>query len=280
MDGFTAGLSQVSADRSAAECAEACSTSAGDAGRSGSAGYWTESQRPLAGLVLVLPLLLMYEAGIRMLSDARADTLRNGADYWMRQVLASVGLPSSVLLPSALLIILMVLHAVRRDPWTLRPSTPLKMLIESSWLAIPLVLIGQLHHLLFRAGSVVSMQVSGAPGDGGQLAVALSFVGAGIYEELLFRLLALPAGWVLFRILGCGRLSAAWLSALFTAFAFALAHHVGPAGEPISLFAVSFRTVAGVYFAAVFLKRGIGVTVGSHTAYDLLVGIVLSRPIS
>ena len=33
-----------------------------------------------------------------------------------------------------------------------------------------------------------------------------------------------------------------------------------------------FRWLAGVYFAWVFVVRGFGVAVGTHTAYDILVG--------
>ena len=36
-----------------------------------------------------------------------------------------------------------------------------------------------------------------------------------------------------------------------------------------------FRTVAGLYFTALFVARGFGVAVGAHIGYDVLVGVVV-----
>jgi hypothetical protein len=41
------------------------------------------------------------------------------------------------------------------------------------------------------------------------------------------------------------------------------------------LFSFVFRATAGVFFAGLFVVRGFGITVGSHAAYDLLVGILI-----
>jgi membrane protease YdiL (CAAX protease family) len=74
-----------------------------------------------------------------------------------------------------------------------------------------------------------------------------------------------------------GRLAAV-MAAITTSFLFAIAHHVGPAADAFNLFSFSFRAAAGVFFAAVFLLRGFGITVGSHAVYDLLVGVLLAPP--
>ena len=60
--------------------------------------------------------------------------------------------------------------------------------------------------------------------------------------------------------------------ALLVVLLFSLAHHAGTPGEAFTWFAFVFRWLAGVYFAWVFVVRGFGVAVGTHTAYDLLVG--------
>jgi hypothetical protein len=39
-----------------------------------------------------------------------------------------------------------------------------------------------------------------------------------------------------------------------------------------------FRTLAGVYFAVLFIFRGFGITVGAHAGYDI--AIILLRQIS
>ena len=57
-----------------------------------------------------------------------------------------------------------------------------------------------------------------------------------------------------------------------SALLFSIAHHAGAPGEAFTWYAFSFRWLAGIYFAWVFVVRGFGIAVGTHTAYDLLVG--------
>jgi len=101
------------------------------------------------------------------------------------------------------------------------------------------------------------------------------FIGAGVYEEFLFRFLLLPALIVAFSKGGVPAGRAALLAILWTSMLFSAAHYIGPAGDSFALFTFLFRFAAGVFFAAVFLSRGFGIVVGCHAAYDLLVGLML-----
>ncbi|HEX6985067.1 MAG TPA: CPBP family glutamic-type intramembrane protease [Planctomycetaceae bacterium] len=106
------------------------------------------------------------------------------------------------------------------------------------------------------------------------VARAVTFVGAGIYEEVLFRLLLLPACYAWFRLLRAGPTASATLAVLATSLMFALAHYVGPAGDTLVPYTFCFRAAAGAYFAVLFVARGFGVTVGTHAVYDLIVGVL------
>ena len=66
------------------------------------------------------------------------------------------------------------------------------------------------------------------------------------------------------------------LAVVSTSLLFSLAHHVGPTGEALRLFPFTFRTLAGLFFAGLFVVRGFGITVGTHAAYDLLVGLLMA----
>lgn len=101
------------------------------------------------------------------------------------------------------------------------------------------------------------------------------FIGAGVYEEFLFRFLLIPALIVAFSKSGIPAGRAALLAILWTSMLFSAAHYIGPAGDSFSLFTFLFRFAAGVFFASVFLSRGFGIVVGCHAAYDLLVGLML-----
>jgi Type II CAAX prenyl endopeptidase Rce1-like len=80
----------------------------------------------------------------------------------------------------------------------------------------------------------------------------------------------------LFRTSGVRPGLAAFMAALATSLAFSLAHYVGPAGEQFRLFTFAFRTFAALFFALLFMLRGFGIAVGTHAAYDLIVGLMLT----
>jgi membrane protease YdiL (CAAX protease family) len=107
------------------------------------------------------------------------------------------------------------------------------------------------------------------------LGQVISFVGAGIYEEILFRLVLFTGLiWLLRWLCIPGKVDAT-VAALASGALFSYAHHIGPYGEPFNDFVFLFRMAAGVYFAAVYRLRGFGVAVGTHALYDVIVGVVL-----
>lgn len=252
--------------------------------------YWEEAQRPLAALLFLLPLLAVYELGIITLGGEQSRLLRNAADCWMREWLLSAGLIHPWLLPGAVVALLGAWHVYARHPWRCSLETLVGMLAESLLFAMVLVLIGQgLHFALERAPTLLAVPLPAEPAPR-SAARALGYLGAGIYEEVMFRLMLLPL--CLAVLLVClPRRSAAVAAVCLTGVVFAAAHYVEPAGEgwgaavpaalekvvsgPSLRFSFVFRTVAGIIFGTLFLWRGFGVTVGAHALYDLLVGVVM-----
>ena len=102
----------------------------------------------------------------------------------------------------------------------------------------------------------------------------VGYCGAGLYEEVLFRLLMLPVlAWMLAR-LGMSHSTALGGGVLLSAVLFSAAHYMGLHGESFELYSFTFRTVAGVFFGILFLLRGFGISAGTHAMYDVLVGLV------
>jgi membrane protease YdiL (CAAX protease family) len=105
---------------------------------------------------------------------------------------------------------------------------------------------------------------------GDRLKEAVGLLGAGIYEELLFRLILLSlTAWALRRA-GVTPRVAMIAAAILTSLLFAAAHNIGPYGELLQARSFLFRVLAGLFFTVVFLYRGFGIAAGSHAAYDIL----------
>ena len=221
--------------------------------------YWIESRRPLASLVFIAPLLIVYEAGVLLLG------VQNGADAFMRRLLDLLGFSQHFLLPILMVCILLGWNYLSRQPWKVSGSLMWAMAVESLLLGVCLRVILFLQVTLFYvvdSTTVVNI--------GGTLKEAVGFLGAGIYEELLFRLILLSlVAWMMRRAGFTPRVSLIGAT-LLTSLLFAAAHHMGPNGESLLWSVFLFRTLAGVFFSIVFIYRGFGIAAGSHAAYDIL----------
>src|SRR5213079_1728732 len=91
-------------------------------------------------------------------------------------------------------------------------------------------------------------------------------LGAGVYEELVFRLIAFTLLNVLLIDLWKLRKPHAYLwMVLISAVTFALYHYLGT--ERFGWRTFAFRTAAGIYFGLLFLLRGFGITAVAHAGY-------------
>jgi membrane protease YdiL (CAAX protease family) len=241
--------------------------------------YWSDARTPLSSLLFLIPWILVYEFGVLLMGQDQPDVVRNGADFWMRSMLSHLGLGQGFLLPAIVVTMLLTWHILRKNPWQVRVETQLGMLAESVLLAVGLVAVGQCHDILFRQVAVPDAPAFLMLNSVGPVTRAVSFIGAGVYEEVMFRLLLIPPAFVVFRMFDFPSKWAAVMAAICTSFLFAVAHHIGPSAEALNLFAFSFRAAAGLFFASIFLLRGFGITVGCHAAYDLLVGVLLATPL-
>ncbi|MBV8126330.1 MAG: CPBP family intramembrane metalloprotease [Planctomycetaceae bacterium] len=238
--------------------------------------YWASTRRPLPSLSLVLPIMLAYELGVLWQGGASAASVRTGADAWMRHILASLGLVDQWLPPLALVVILLGWQVASSRDWRFSPSILPVMLLESCVLAVALVGVSRLIDLGFSVLDRNALPVLSvvSPPARTSLTPLIGCLGAGVYEEALFRLVLIPILFALLRLLQTPQVLASALAVTGSALLFSLAHHAGTPGEAFTWFVFVFRWMAGVFFAWVFVIRGFGIAVGTHTAYDIFVGWV------
>jgi membrane protease YdiL (CAAX protease family) len=240
--------------------------------RPAASDYWELTRQPLPSLVFLLPLLFLYEIGVILLSEAGVTSARNGADHWIREGLLSIGFQQVNLLPSLIVVALGAWHFIGKYQKQLSWELWWGMLAESLLFAVLLVVIGQTQDLLFQQFSARELLSIFPDHDS---ALAVSYLGAGIYEEVLFRGILcslIYAGGRGLKIPATGSLV---LAVVVSSLLFSGAHYVGPAADHYSHFSFIFRVCAGMYFAGLYFCRGLGIAIGAHTAYDLLVGLVL-----
>lgn len=239
-------------------------------------GKYTQATRhPWSCVLFVLPLLVIYEAGLMLLRSSASENLRNGADTWMRSALVVVGLEHFFWAPLLLLVILMAWSFLHRQPWPKDiVGVWIGMAAESGAFALLLWGLSQGLWPIFNGlASLPAMATASASEPA--IEQIVSFVGAGIYEETLFRLLLFSGlSWV-FYLGEFPRVLSFLLAASGSALLFAGAHHLGPHGEAFNAYVFAFRTTAGLYFAALYQLRGFGIAVGAHTGYDVLVGVIV-----
>jgi membrane protease YdiL (CAAX protease family) len=265
-------MSRASAARPGGESRGRSSGNSAARAARGPQGYFARSEMPLASLAFVLPLIVLYELGTWYFASdpARQTEQRIIAFNLMQDFFRLFGATGRYLPAMAVVLILLCWHVARHDAWSVRIAHLFGMAGESMLLAIPLLGIG------FVATHYVEQYLPLFATDAQRTASLLVLsIGAGVYEELVFRLIAFTClSFVFVDVLGMKRGWAGLLMVLFSSLAFALYHYLG--SEQFNLATFAFRTAAGGYFGAVFLFRGFGITAGTHAVYDMYVVLLRS----
>ena len=249
-----------------------------------SPGYLEHSSSPLVSLAFVLPLILIYELGTHGPWGGGQGGGATGnapppqhviAFTLLQQFFGLFGATGRSLPALAVVGILLAWHVARQDRWRVRWPTLGGMAIEGSLLSLPLLALSVLVAQLLR---VVPLAAAGHPALGVARMppddLLILCLGAGIYEELVFRLILLTVLTLFVKdLLQFPRVAATLFVVLLASLMFSGYHYLGPEAFHWRTFA--FRTLAGIYFGALFLTRGFCVTAATHAAYDILVLIVL-----
>jgi len=226
--------------------------------------YLRESRDFATGFLFILPLLLGYELGILLL---RSDVI-NWAHGITRLVFHVFG-PAEPIAFAAVIAVLAVLALRRTERMRVDAELYGLMLVESLVYAVAMGLVCS-----FVARRLLLMGIA-APGHTVARDVVLS-VGAGVYEEFLFRVVLLGAIYYGLKMwTGIRPGVIAFASIVASSLVFAACHHLGPCGDPLDAALLAYRFGMGVLFAAVYIYRGLGIVVYAHALYDIFV--TLSR---
>jgi hypothetical protein len=219
--------------------------------------------------VLVFPLLIVYQLGVLYTLP-----MLNGADFLTTLLFRTLGLSVQGYLIFVGAVVLLFGVAVgllhRRQRFDGRMVLP--VLLESSIYALTM---GSVIVLVMTKLLGISPRLAATLESQGNLTRLIMSVGAGVYEETVFRLGLLGGLALLFeRVFGVVRWAAVLAAFMLSAAAFSAVHHLPPYGDPLTVGLFTFRLLAGVFFGCLFWFRGFAVAVYTHALYDVYVLLV------
>ncbi len=237
--------------------------------------YFRITRTATYGFLASLPLLLLYEGLILFANGGRAAQVRVGAEVWMKQLLALVGGTGMLVLSVVVLLVgIGIFLYERKKSIPIRPRYFGWIVGESAVYAVAVAIavstvVGTIftiypvaEPLLFQSGGLMRQSI--------QMKIALS-IGAGLYEELLFRVILVGGLFVLMRRLFVRERAAYFAAAVVGALLFSAVHYIGALGDTFTLPSFTFRFLFGLMLNGLFLARGFAVAAWTHALYDIMV---------
>ena len=226
--------------------------------------YLLKSRTSFYSFLFTLPLFFLYEVNILFLSWDDILVVRNGADFLMRNILESFdiyGLYGLGLVFFLGLLVTYIFFIKEDQQQEVNVNFLFIMLAESMlWSVVLYFLLFKFMVLLMNpVGKTILQQVTLA-------------IGAGIYEEFLFRVLLIAGlsgilGFVFMWDKTFKNIIAVVLSGgIFSAF-----HFMGEYGDFFSMELFLIRFIAGLILGVLYMYRGFGITAYTHSIYDLIV---------
>lgn len=279
--------------------------------------YLDRTSRPIYAIAYLLFFIVLYEIGTILVSpEALSEAISQSqvrvvAFVWIKNLLGHLGFTERMswfATPLAVIVILLGLQITSRTRWFVRARDFIPMTVECIVLAIPLIVLSLALNSSINTAvpsesaslrpfvescasstntsespiplSVQSEQTTGRRSSG-LLIDIVTGIGAGIYEELVFRLILIILLMLLFQdIMHFKRNTSIVLSVVISAALFSAHHHIFflngriDIGESFSMARFVFRSIAGVYFAILFAIRGFGIAAGSHAFYNIIAALL------
>lgn len=228
---------------------------------------YIEASRDLGtSFVLIIPLFILYQIGV-----LTTGGIRNGVDF----ISDAMWMASSGSLLQYLGINVVMLAAFIGAVFYLRKSGNFNPKI---W---PYVVAESSIYAMFLGTAVIQVMstlglgtflASGSGGDYGIITSIVLSLGAGLYEETVFRLIGMGGLFLVgVRAFGMPKWLSAVIAVVLSSLIFSSIHYIGALSDTFALGSFLFRFFAGVILAAIFYLRGFAVAVYTHAIYDIIV---------
>lgn len=224
--------------------------------------YFHRSKSLANSFLFILPLLVLYEVGIAL----QGASIKNTADVIVKTPLLVFGKNGSLIFNSLVIAFLVVSVFYIEKEYRLNFRIFIPMFFESMVYALCMG-----YALGFVVYKVLFPYVLAKPFSTSMWMGIILSVGAGVYEEIVFRLLLLSILYYLFvTLLKINKPISAIVSIILGALIFTSMHYVGTLSDSFTYTNFTFRLLAGIFLSAIFMFRGLGIAVYTHAIYDVL----------
>ena len=225
--------------------------------------YFQKSKSPFYSFVITLPIFLIYELGLFLMRDTEFSYIKNGADVLIEEAISTLGFDIFYMSSSLFLLVFFIVAYYQKrnyDSFKIYKSYLFLMLFES-------LIYASL--LLFFLGSM-GLYLMDISVENVQFNLILS-LGAGIYEELIFRVFSLFIFYRLVKFIfkSMNHFSAQFFALFLSSILFSLFHFIG--AESFTQDAFTIRFIAGILLGLLYINRGFGITAITHSFYDIFV---------
>ena len=227
--------------------------------------YFQYSKNILSSLLFIFPLIILYEFIAFFKFNNTDIIIRNTADTILRDFIRLFS-DNVFLIQSIIILFFLISYYIYNNKIKNSHTFNIKYF---SFMYIEGFLYGLLLVYVLNGLNVFARLDTFQYND-----YIISFylcLGAGIWEEILFRLIIFNLIMYLASYLSNNNFLPLLLSIFISSIIFSLFHYIGTFSDTFSLYSFIIRFVGGVYLALIYYYRGIGIAMFSHFIYDFLI---------
>lgn len=224
-------------------------------------GYLLTSRTPFYGLLSTIPLLLAYEIMTLFVGNYELYYVRNYSDVIFKELLGLLGIHGPFAIGLFIIGVISIIYYLRdRESNRINLKYFIWIILESSLYAVIIGYISsRFTQILFLIIDIKEVKDVG---------IMLS-LGAGFYEELVFRVLFFGISAYTLILLKVRPVNAYLIAALFSSILFSWSHYLG--GEQFTFITAFYRFFIGLLLCGLYKLRGFGVVAYTHAIYDLII---------
>tara|TARA_B100001094_G_scaffold332048_1_gene402527 strand:+ start:2644 stop:3354 length:711 start_codon:yes stop_codon:yes gene_type:complete len=226
--------------------------------------YLSYSKDLLTSILFISPFIILYETLCYFIFINKDYEIRNLADVFIRDrfyILGEISQLFYVFILISAVIIYVIYNYDKYESYSFSVFYSSLMIIEG--FALSLILL-----FIINGFSVFESKYNFSSNP--YFINFYSSVGAGIWEEVFFRLFLFGFISYILRIFFGNEFFSIFFALIISSIFFSLFHYIGNLGELFAINTFIIRFVAGVLLCLIYIKRGLGIACITHILYDVM----------